>query len=62
MHVGSIWKNLAHFSGNFRKLKNSEKGQKMVLNGSKRAKKAKKGLRKVQKYQETVKIGPKIAQ
>ena len=62
MHIGSFWKNLAHFLGNFRELKESVKGQKMVLKGAKRAKKGKKGLRKVQKYQETVKIGPKIVQ
>ena len=35
---------------------------KMVLKGPKIAKKGKKGLRKVQKYHETVKIGPKFAQ
>ena len=32
-HIGSFWKNLAHFSGNFRELKKREEGQKMVLKG-----------------------------
>ena len=54
-----ILENVGSFFGNFRELEKSEEGQKVVLN---RPKRAKKGPRKVRKYQETVKIGPKIAQ
>ena len=62
VHGGSFWKNFAHFSGDFCKLKKVEKVKKMVLKEPKMAKKGLKSLRKVHKYQETVKIGPKIAQ
>ena len=61
-HSGSFSKNLARFSGNFRELKKVKNVKKVVLKWPKIAKKGKKSLRKVQKYHETVKKGPKIVQ
>ena len=62
LHCGLFCINSAHFEGNFWELEESKEGQKMVGKSAKRAKKDMKGVRKVQKYHETVKIGPKIIQ
>ena len=54
-HRGLFCKNLA-LLGSLKKVK------KWFYNGPKRLKKGNKGLRKVQKYHETVTVGPKFVQ